>query len=195
MGALINSNHERFCQAYHKRVCAGERRSIALSGAYREAIYEGKNGHHKAIAPNARRLVQRKDVASRLAELADYSAKLANIDAAWALVELARRVDRFNLDDYMTPREKGKDRFFDISACTPDQLAKLSELTLEDETDEGGRRLRKTKLKPYDPAAIIGLMARIAGWEAPKKIAPTTPEGEGLTLEGMISASFERGAK
>lgn len=38
--------------------------------------------------------------------------------------------------------------------------------------------------------SAIALMAKIAGWEAPKKIAPTTPDGKALNLEDMIVASL-----
>jgi hypothetical protein len=196
MGTLGNFDHERFCQAAHAKIWAGEKRSTALPAAYRETIYQGDNPDDRSIAPNARRLVQRKDVKERLAELAYYSSQLAGIDASWALIELARRVRKFNLADYLTG--EGTNRHFDISLCSRDDLAKLSELTIEEDILEAGedtmRRVRKTRLKPYDPAAIIGLMAKIAGWEAPKKTELTGKDGVPL-LEQLVSASYETPAK
>jgi len=189
MGALGNLNHERFCQEAHKRIWAGAKRKEALTEAYKIAVYEGDNPDLPSIGDNARRLANQKPVAARLAELADYSSRLAGIDASWAMLELARRVMDFNLDDYLSPPGQGG-RFFTIDEATRDQLGKLSELTIDEEIIEAGdetmRKIRKIKLKPYDAAAIIGLMARIGGWEAPKKIAPTDAEGKTLTLESLV---------
>lgn len=183
MGALGNLDHERFCQNAHKRIWSGEKRVPAFHAAYRETIYRGSNPDEQAIAPDVRRLRNRVEVKARLVELADYAAKLAGIDATWAMVQLKARVADFNLDDYLTPRGEGFQRFFDISNATREQLGKLSEMTIEEEIVDAGedtmRKVRKIKIKPYDPASIIGLMARIAGWEAPKKVAPTNPEGDG----------------
>lgn len=189
MGALGNLKHERFAQDAHKRIWSGQKRSEALAEAYRLMMYEGDNPDSPSIADNARRLANQKPVKERLAELSDYSSKLAGIDASWAMLELARRVRDFNLDDYLSPPGQGG-RFFTIDTATRDELGKLAELTIDEEIIEAGeetmRKVRKIKLKPYDAAAIIGLMARIGGWEAPKKIAPTTADGQTLTLETLV---------
>lgn len=188
MGVLGNLDHERFCQAFHKRVWAGEKRSTARTAAYRETMYKGDSPDDAAIAPNARRLVQRKDVKARIAELADFAGKMAGIDSAWAMVEsrvLYDQVKAWNLDDYLAPPDAQGNRYYDLGKVPREQLALLSELTIE-ESDEPGtagrRELRKIKFKgpskPGDLVAILALMARIAGWEAPKKVAPTTPDGE-----------------
>lgn len=173
MGVLGNIDHERFCQAAHKRVWAGERHVAAYHAAYRETIYRGSDPDEKAIAANVRKLRNRKDVKRRLTELADFSAKLAGCDAGWAMRQLYARVVDFNLDDFLTPRIAGGQRYFDIAHASREQLAKLSEMTIEEDIvsgdDEKLHTIRKIKLKPYDPASIIGLMARIGGWEAPKK--------------------------
>lgn len=197
MGILGNLDHERFCQAYHKRVWTGEKHVQAAHAAYRETIWEGEGEPLDiAIAANVRRLRNRKEVKARIGELADYAGRLAGIDSGWAMLELARRVENFNLADYMSP--EGSDRHFDLTHTIRTHLGKLSEVTIEDERTimpdgEDGPvvRIRKTKLKGYDPASVIGLMARIAGWEAPKKIAPTTIEGDNLTLESLVSASMK----
>lgn len=174
MGVLGNFDHERFCQAAHKRIWAGERHVAAYHAAYREAIYRGADPNEKAIAANVRKLRNRKEVKARIKELAEYSAKLAGCDPAWAMVQLKIRVEDYNLDDYLTPRIEGMQRFIDISSATREQLAKLSEVTIEEDIVEAGedsmRKVRKVKIKPYDPASIIGTMARIAGWMAPKRL-------------------------
>lgn len=184
MGALGNLNHERFCQALHKRIWAGEKRSEARTAAYRDAIYKGDNPDAPSLADNARRLANQRPIKARLTELADYSAKLAGLDASWAMVELSRRVRDFNLADYLSP--PGADRYFDISMSTPEQLGRLSELYLEDDLLDGkdgpSHTIRKTKLKPYDPASIIGLMAKIGGWESPAKTSLTDPDGNPLKV-------------
>jgi hypothetical protein len=194
MGTLGNLNHERFAQDAHKRIWSGQKRAEALTAAYLATVYEGDNPDSPSVQDNARRLANQKPVKDRLAELADYSSKLAGIDASWAMLELARRVKDFNLDDYLSPPGFGG-RFFTIDEATRDQLGKLSELTIDEEIIEAGedtmRKVRKIKLKPYDAAAIIGLMARIGGWEAPKKIAPTDADGNTLTLESLVTASMK----
>ena len=195
MGVLGNPDNERFCQVAHTRIWAGEKRATALPAAYVETVYRGETSTPearaaalKACAANARRLTNRKDVAARLAELAAYSAKLAGIDAGWSMVELKILLDEvkaFNLDDYMTDRIEGVPRFYDISRASREQIARLSEMTLEEDIIEAGeetlRKVRKTKLagpkKAAEIVSIIALMARIGGWEAPKKVAPTNPEG------------------
>lgn len=173
MGVLGNFDHERFCQAAHKRIWAGERHVAAYHAAYRETIYRGSDPDEQAIAPNVRKLRNRKEIKARLRDLADVAAKMAGIDAGLAMLQLKARVWDFNLDDYLTPRGDGFQRFFDISNATREQIGKLSEMTIEEEIVDVGedtmRKVRKIKLKGHDPASVIGLMARIGGWEAPKK--------------------------
>jgi hypothetical protein len=193
MGVLGNLEHERFCQALHKRVWAGERRSTARTEAYRETMYTGDRPDDAAIAPNARRISNRKDIKARLAELSRYSSMLAGIDASWALVKLKRYTD-FNVNDYLTPPNEAGLRLFNIGKVPPEKLELLSELMVEEFTEGKGAPavgVRRTKIKGHDPIAVLGLMARIAGWEAPKKVAPTNAEGETLTLEQLVSVSFE----
>lgn len=205
MGALGNHDHERFCQAVHIRIWAGEKRSQALPAAYRETMYGGTAADDAALAPNARRLANRKDVSARLKELHEYAAKLAGIDSGWAMLKLKRLTDDiegFNLDDYLGPaNEKGR-RYFDLSEVPPDKLRLLSELSIEDTTivkpgeegeDDEVHHHRKMKLRgpaKADLVAPIALMARIAGWEAPKKIAATDKDGKDLSLADVVAASM-----
>jgi hypothetical protein len=183
MGVLGNLDHERFCQSAHKRIWAGEQRKEALTAAYRDTIYSGDDPESPSIADNARRLANTKTVKGRLGELADYSAKLAGIDASWALLRLKDYTD-FNVHDYLSaPNELGQ-RFFDVGRVPKEKLARLVELQQEEFIEgrgEAAQAVRKTKIKGHDPISALALMARIAGWEAPKKIAPTDAEGKTLT--------------
>lgn len=204
MSALGNLDHERFCQALHKRVWAGEKRSTARTAAYRDTMYSGDNADDSALAANARRLANRKDILARLKELAEFSAKLAGVDSGWALVKLkalADDIEGFNLDHYLgPPNDKGL-RFYDLSLVPPEKMRLITELAIEDITtivprdgaEDEIRRTRKVKLKGPAKVDLVGplaLMARIAGWEAPKKIAPVTAEGNTLTLEDLVGASM-----
>ena len=49
MGALGNLDHERFCQAAHKRIWGGEQRAEALRAAYLETIYSGDNPENRSV--------------------------------------------------------------------------------------------------------------------------------------------------
>jgi hypothetical protein len=174
MGVLGNTTHERFCQALHRRLLAGDTRGAARTAAYREVVYAGKNPDDQAIAPNARKLANKKAVKARTQQLADDAAKLAGIDANWALILLRGKAEA-NLDDYLTPADANGSRFFDLGNVSREKLGRLSELEIEDEAVLGknadDRRIRKTKVKLCDSVAVVGLMARIAGWLAPTKVA------------------------
>lgn len=182
MGVLGNLDHERFCQAVHTRTWAGEKRSAALPAAYRETMYRGdrEKAADAAIAPNARRLSQRKEVKARLAELAAKAGEIAALDAGWAMGKLKRMVEA-NIDDYLAPVDKRGTRVFDLSEVSREQLSLISELTVEDETelskDEPPTQVRKIKIKLHDRISAISLMAKIAGWEAPKKQEHTGKDG------------------
>lgn len=191
MGILPNPDHERFCQEVHRRILAREKRTQAWTAAYRAHVYTGEaDTPDEKIAPNARRLVQQKHIRARLQEIGNFAAMLAGIDRDWALVELkkeAEAVKSFNLDDYLTPPDADGYRFYDLSLADRDQLGMLTEMTIESETRPGkeegeqDRTIHKIKLKGpnkvHDRVAILRLMADIAGWNAPQKVAATDPSG------------------
>jgi hypothetical protein len=197
MGVLANPDHERFCQEVHRRILVErETRAKAQTAAYRLCIYTGKeNALDDAIAPNARKLAQKKHVRARIRELGEFAAKLAGIDRDWALVELkmeAEAVKGFNLDDYLGPPDELGNRYYDLSGVSREKLGMLVEYSMESAHEAGatkgdpGREIRKVRLKGPnkvpDRVAILRLMAEIAGWKAPTKIAPTTPEGDMLPI-------------
>ena len=77
MGVLGNIKHEAFAQDVHRRMLAGERRGRARTAAYRATVYTGRaHVADTALAPNARRLADQKDVSARIQELGDFAAKL-----------------------------------------------------------------------------------------------------------------------
>lgn len=186
MGVLGNFDHERFCEAVHRRIWGGEKRATAIVAAYRETMYRGEaTAEDQALAPNARRLANRQDVSARLAELAQRSAVLAELDASWALVQL-KRYTQFNVADYLTEPNEAGVRFFNIGSVPHEKMALLSELTLEEFTEGRGAAatdLRRTKIKGYDPIQALSLMARIAGWESPKRSEVTGKDGAPLMPE------------
>lgn len=191
MGILLNPAHERFCQEVHRRILLREKRGEAQTAAYREHIYTGADKpDDEKIAPNARRLSQQKHIRDRVKELGNFAALLAGIDRDWALVELkkeAEAVKNFNLDDYLGKPDADGHRFFDLTDVDREKIGLLTELTIESEKrpgkDDGDpeREIRKIKLKgpnkTPDRVAILRLMADIAGWKAPDKIASTNLDG------------------
>lgn len=175
---MLTPQHDRFCRELHRLISE----TGGKIGRARKAAYVAVYGEGKSASDNARKLANKPHIKARMAELAEAASKLCKLDAGWAMLQLGRRVEDFNLDDYLTPAGHGQ-RFFDISNCSRDLMGRLGEMTIEEEILEAGeetlRKVRKIKLKPYDPAPIFGLMARIGGWEQPKKIAPTNPAGDG----------------
>lgn len=192
MGVLQNFLHERFCQALHLRLWAGEKQSEARLAAYREHIYRGNNADDNALKANTRKLCGRDDVKARLIELAERSATLAAIEGGWIIITAKGELDaigRFNFDDFLTPVDQFGKRYLDISRATREQLALLTELSLEP-----GKYGTKIKIKGPDrysaKPAILALIARVGGYEAPKKIAPTDKDGNDLSLADLVGASM-----
>jgi hypothetical protein len=178
MGALYNPTHERFAQEMHRRTLAREPRPAALVAAYREHILRDAATSDEKIYNNARRLANSPQVRARIRELGDLAAKLAGIDAGWAMLKLKELVDA-NLDDYMR-RTDGGDRVLDLNSPSREQIGWLSELQQEEATeDDGATHVRKVKIKLHPKIDAIRLMADIGGWKSPAKIAPTNVVGDG----------------
>lgn len=204
MGALPNPDHERFCQEVHRRILNREKVGEARTAAYREHVYEGK-GPDSAIAPNARRLAQQKHIKARIAELADLAFHLAGVDSARIMVELwkdAQALKSFNLDDYLSPPDVEGNRYYDLSKVSREQMALITEMTIESSTILGSekdgeppRKVHKIKLggpKPFtERRAIFALMGDIGGWKAPVK-AEVSGEG-GAPISMQIITGVPRG--
>jgi hypothetical protein len=201
MGALAVIQHEEFCQCVRNHLVAGKKRGEAWTAAYREIILKpGIVSSDATISANARRLVHQKLIKARLAEIAENAAKIADLDAAWALRELkadAEALKTFNLDDYLGPPDEMGNRYYDLSKAPREHIALLTEYTIESSyvpgahKDDPGRKITKVRLKGPDKIPerrqIIALMARIAGWEAPTRAEVNTRD---LTLEALVMASL-----
>lgn len=196
MPTLGNHQHEKFCQEAHRLIWSGTKRKIALTDAY---IAAGYQADQKFVSDNARKLANRTDVKARLAELSNFAATMAGIDAGWAQMKLKALVDS-NLDDYLAPPDAQGVRRFDISKVSREKLGLILELTQEeehklvsetgDEDDKTWIRINKIKIKRSDPIQALALMAKIAGWLAPEK----QEHSGGLTLESLVSQSFAKPA-
>jgi hypothetical protein len=125
-----------------------------------------------AIAANVRRLRNRRDIRARMLELADHSAKMAGLDAGWALVRTRQIVD-FDLAAFL----KGDGDLSDF----PGDIEIIEE-EVSNGSDMPARKLFKLKAKAADRLAGLTLMARIAGWLAAEKVEATT-EGKQIIFE------------
>lgn len=201
--ALENHDHELFCQAVFRRVSEGEKRAVAIVVAYRETMYRGENPNDAALAPNARRLANSPLVKARIARMLDNAATLAECDAGWGMVKLKKVVDEadaYTLDNYMARDADGKRRnLFDLSEVSNEHMKSLTEITTEVTVsyDAEGKEVVRSKIKLKGPDRFsvipdtVAKMARIGGWEAPKKIAATTPEGKQVTWEDLVGQSYK----
>ena len=179
MGVLPNPNHERFAQEVHRRTLARETRATARTAAYRAHVLTGEATDER-IAPNARRLANSAPVAARIKELGEFAAKLAGIDANWAMLKLKGFADA-NLDDYFRVKENGeRDCVLDLKRPTREQMGCIAEMSQEETTEnDGATAVRKVRVKLHSQIDAIRLMADIGGWKAPQKVAPTNPAGDG----------------
>lgn len=184
MGTLGNFDHERFCQAAHKRIWSGEQRKSALTAAYIECIFDGEDPNVPSVADNARKLANRPDVKGRMAELADFSAKLAGIDANWAVLR-AKRIADFDATEFLAGRGDLSDLPGDVEIA--EEAA--PEPAEGEERAAPKRMLFKTKIKAADRLGAIAFMAKLMGWEAPKKTAFTDTAGN--SLETLVVASMK----
>ena len=176
MGTLGNPSHERFCQDVHRRIWAGEKRTEAITAAYRHAIFNADDPRAEggsSIVDNARRLVNRTLIKARLDELAENAAKLANLDAGWALLR-AKRIAEFDANDFL----RGNGDLSDL----PGDVEIVGR-----ENDPSARVLFKTKIKASDRLTALAFMAKIAGWLAPEKQELTTQ----VTLEQLVNDSLK----
>lgn len=206
MPQLRNWDHERFARGVSLRLCSdaplegGEGEAINRRVAKRVKVarteaYIDVYGASKHAADNARRLANAKDVRRRISELANEALEVADITPAWCLLQVKRRIDGFNVDDYLSGGGSGFERFFNIDNCTREELAKLSELSISEEIlgagEETFRKVRTTKIKPYDPFVGVALIAKLKGMEAPTKHELSGKDGAPLPLVPIINLTFE----
>jgi len=118
VSALGNPKHERFCQELHKLVWAGGSTKESRITAYQAAGFMALG---ESLNDNARRFANLKHIKARLAELSDYAAKLAGIDAGWAMLRL-KQLAESNLDDYLGPADEDHNRYFTIGKTSREKL-------------------------------------------------------------------------
>lgn len=141
MGCLRDPSHEKFALEYVERIFSGMPRTKALSESYKAAGYVPR-------AANARRLIQRPEVRSRVEELTSEASEFANVRAKRIVVEVDR-IARANLVDFFQPvlgadgqPMPGQYQLVDIHALPREITAALASL----EYTEDGR----PKIKLHD---------------------------------------------
>lgn len=90
------------------------------------------------------------------------------------VLELAR-MGFSNMGDYLKITSDG-DPYIDLSNCTPNQLAAISETQIEDFVEgrgEDARTVRKVKIKLHDKKGSLVELAKIMGWMTP--VSPDDP--------------------
>jgi hypothetical protein len=168
VGVLSNHRHEKYCQELQKLLAEGVKLGEARTEAYRRA---GFSSAETCIGPNSRKLAQTKAIKARMAELAEYTAKLSGIESGWFMLRLKEFADG---------------------------VADFEQVEIKRMPNEAGDLVvaeHKTKIRQYDPIAAMRLMAEIGGYKAPAKTAFTSPDGKDpakLTLEGLVAASYEQ---
>lgn len=152
------------------------------SKAYRE-VFNPKSADPRSISHRASQILQHPIVRGYLAE-ADRVAQeqIQGAIAHYALskervvLELAR-MGFSNMSDYIKVTTGG-DPYIDISGCTTDQLAAISEIQTEDYVDgrgEDAREVKKIKIKLHDKKGSLVEIAKIMGWLTPKGDNPNDP--------------------
>lgn len=202
----LDHHHEQFAQEVVRRLSAGVEQRVARIEAYQAAGFQSKT--EVSLEANARRLANRPGVRTRISELQQRAATIAQLDAGWALVQLAKdheELGNFNVANYLGDVDSEGNRPIDLTETTEGEMALLSEFSTEttireNEDGEVTRTIRTRVKGPSDKfgqrRAIVETMARIAGWSAPTKISATTPDGKEsaplVTFETMVLAVAAR---
>jgi hypothetical protein len=154
------------------------------------------------FAANARKRAQRADVSKRVAELRAPGIRKAEEAIGITTEYLLAKLDNltnFNIDDYLTGRDKAGRRTLDLSDVPRDVLGRLSEVA-QDVVETGGKKARRslvrTKIKGYGVIDGIRLMAQIKGLMAPEKRDLTIHATDQMTDDELarIAAGGSQGA-
>jgi hypothetical protein len=132
---------------------------------------------------NCRKRCNAKDVQARLSELRARAAELAEIDAGYVLLK-AKRLLGYNLADFLSEPDANGHRYITIAAATREQLETLSELSQDEEYEDGSEDepptvIRKIRIKPHNQVALLELLARCLGMVRPDKVSLTDAAGDG----------------
>jgi phage terminase small subunit len=162
---LRNAKHEAFVAA----LVAGK----TVSEAYGQAGYQSRSP--KTFDSAARKLKAK--VWPRVQYL--LQKRVSNIETASERVveRLALRKEKVarellksaigSMGDYTRLSADGRSLVFDFSKCTPDQMAAIHELSVEEFMDGRGEDavpVRRTRIKLYNRNAALMNVARMFGW-------------------------------
>lgn len=129
-------------------------------------------------------------IAERYKRLSDrFEITAENVTREIALMAFAR------MGDYVRITDEGEP-FVDMSELTSEQMAAISEVTVEDFTEGRGpdaRQIRKVKFKLHDKGGALDKLAKIVGVYAPERLELTGANG-GPIQSVSVTMSAEQAA-
>lgn len=202
MPVLRDPRLELFARELAAALNAGVPASEAAVQAGVEALYPASR-NPKTFAANCRKRAQRADVGKRVAELRAPGVKRAEEAIGITTEYLLAKLDNltnFNIDDYLTSRDKAGRRTLDLSDVPRDVLGRLSEVSQDVVEQQGGtkksrRSLVRTKIKGYGVIDGIRLMAQIKGLMAPEKRDLTVHATDQMTDDELARIAAGGGAR
>lgn len=146
----LNAKQEKFCQEYRVDFC-GTQAAIRAGYAKKAA---GQAGYKNLRLP----LVQK-----RIAELVQLDAKRNDVSVDRVLQEYAKLAFS-NLHDFLTI--DGDEATISLAECTPEQIAALTEYTVETYMEgkgENAQEVKRIKIKLSDKRAALSDLAKHLG--------------------------------
>lgn len=200
MPALSDPRLELFARELTVALNEGVPASDAAVRAGEGAGYPRGNSA-KTFAANCRKRAQRKNVQDRIAELRAPGIKGAEAKLGITTEYLLAKLDNltnFNIDDYLTGRDKAGRRTLDLSDVPREVLGRLSEAAqevVETGSKKSRRTLVRTKIKGYGVIDGIRLMAQIKGLMAPEKRELTVHATDQMTDDELARIAAGGGAR
>jgi len=167
----LSPKQERFCLEYIK--------DLNATSAYLRAGYS-----KKGAGQSAHTLLKNPEIAKRIADLKDAQFQALHMSAAEVLALVARDA-RSSMGAYLHVTAQG-DPYIDLSKATEDDLACLTEATIEDFTEgrgEDARDVRRVKVKKVDSLRAKELLMKHMGLLR-ERVEMSFDEDFGLLLEG-----------
>ncbi len=161
MPVLKNTRWEAYCQGRFKK--------LSKTAAYLAAGYGGKNPEKNADR-NAHKLERdHPEIVARIAELEEKVSR-ANVMGRQEALEALTRMGRATLADFIDHDQEGL-AFFNFNKDIPNPEA-VKELSCLFRYDKKGLPVgHVSSIKLHSPREAIMALAKLEGWEAPKKIA------------------------
>jgi phage terminase small subunit len=166
MPVLKDPRRERFAQEIAK--------GTIQKDAYVAAGYRVSDESSK---PAASRLIKKPEVRGRIQELLEESAKAAGITITRVFVELGK-LGFANMDDYVKRQGDGT-AYVDLSKVDRDQMAAVSEITVDEYQDgrgEDARPVKRVKFKLSDKRAALADIGKHLGMFK-EKVEHSGPDG------------------